>query len=221
MTNQRIPLTLFGALTVGNLVSVAAGLVTLEWLTKPLLMPMLIVLVLVSGGLAHHHARLMVFGLATATIADVALLIDTDLAFLTGMGFFLVMQACYITVFVKLGAWDGVKRRRWLIPALLAFLAAFFIPLWGELGDFAVPMALYGLALAAMAMFAIGLSTRMGIGGVLFLLSDLLIGINVGGLDFPGRGIVIMSTYIAAQYLLISGWLRITAPTAERPVTPG
>lgn len=215
MTNQRIPLTLFGALTVGNLISVATGLSTLEWLTKPLLMPMLIVLVLVSGGLAHHHARLMVFGLATATIADIALLIDTDLAFLIGMGFFLIMQAGYITVFVKLGAGNGVRRRPWLIPALLVFLAAFFIPLWSELGDFAVPMALYGLALAGMALFAIGLSTRTGIGGVLFLISDLLIGINVGGLDFPGRGVIIMTTYIAAQYLLITGWFRVTTPSRE------
>lgn len=205
---RRFILGTFTALAIANPVGVAIGSSSLEWWTKPLLMPMLIGLVVTSGGLAHHHARLMVFGLAAATVADIALLIPDEPAFLVGMGFFLVMQACYIRVFIGLGALPKVMGRRWIVAVPAAVLAAFFIPLWNSLGPLAAPMLVYGVALAAMAVFATGLSTRAGVGGVLFLISDLLIGVNVADLDFPGRGPIIMATYVLAQYLLVTGWLQ-------------
>lgn len=215
---QRVVLTVFGILTIGNLASVAIGNSALEWWTKPLLMPMLILLVIASGGLAYHHARLMVLGLAAATIADVALLIPGQTTFLTGMGFFLLMQACYIRVFIGLDAWSGITGRPWVVAVPATVLVLFFVPLWTTLGQLAVPMLVYGTALAAMAVCAIGLSKRTGIGGVLFLISDLLIGINIADLDFPGRSPIIMTTYIAAQYLLVTGWLH-RAGVAERSTT--
>ena len=217
-TMKRYLVAAFAVVAVANLVSVGIGNATLEWVTKPLLMPLLALLIVVGGGLAHHHARLMVLGLAAATIADVALLIPGQTAFLAGMGFFLIMQVCYIRVFLGLNAWSGVKQRVWVVAAPVAILFAFFIPLWTSLGPLAGPMLVYGTALAFMAVCAMGLSLRAGVGGVLFLISDLLIGVNVAGHDFTGRSLIIMSTYIAAQYLLVTGWAALAA--AATPTTP-
>ncbi|WP_211354583.1 lysoplasmalogenase [Stackebrandtia albiflava] len=205
-----LPLAGYALLTAGNLVGVGFDLPAVEWATKPLLMPMLAVLLLTSGGLRLRHGVTMVTGLAAATVADVALLIEGDTAFLVGMGFFLVMQVCYITVFLRMGAWNRIRRFPWLVSVFALVLAAFLVPLWNQLGDMAVPIAGYGTALATMAMFAVGLSNRLGLGGVLFLISDLLIGVGVAGVDFTGRGLIIMATYIAAQYLIVSGWLTLS-----------
>jgi uncharacterized membrane protein YhhN len=51
------------------------------------------------------------------------------------------------------------------------------------------------------------------VGGVLFLVSDLLIGLGAADLDIPASGFLVMSTYALAQLLIVTGWvLAVRAP---------
>jgi len=57
---------------------------------------------------------------------------------------------------------------------------------------------------------------------VLFLVSDLLIGLGAADLDVPASGFLVMSTYALAQLLIVTGWVLVvrepslTAASAAR-----
>jgi hypothetical protein len=61
------------------------------------------------------------------------------------------------------------------------------------------------LLLTATAVASGRHGKRSGLGGALFLISDALIAMRMAGRDFPGRGVLVMSTYATGQYLLASG----------------
>jgi uncharacterized membrane protein YhhN len=45
-------------------------------------------------------------------------------------------------------------------------------------------------------------------GAILFALSDGMIAVNKFAFEIPGQQILIMSTYITAQYLIVQGLLK-------------
>ena len=79
-------------------------------------------------------------------------------------------------------------RRTWPIAAgYLAFWVGANAGARPRLGDLRVPVLIYSLALCVMATFAAGVDRRVGLGGLLFLISDMLIGVDLADLGFPGR----------------------------------
>jgi len=181
---------------------------------KGLLMPSLLLWVVIALGAAAP--RLLVGGLILATLGDVGL--QFDALFLVGMAGFFAMQVCYVLGFIQLGAWPRVRRSWGIAAGYLAFWVAANAALGPRLGDFRVPILIYSLALCVMATVAAGVDRRVGLGGLLFLLSDMLIGVDLADLGFPGRGMVVMITYLAAQYLIATGWARRVDPNVLVPV---
>ncbi|WIM94249.1 lysoplasmalogenase [Actinoplanes oblitus] len=183
----------FIAVAILEVIAVAADWPALQWLTKPLLAPLLIWYV-------GERNRLSA-ALAFAFLGDVALLLDGRPAFLAGMLFFLGAQLCFLTAFLR--------RARPRVPAFAAYAivwAAVNALLWSRLGALRLPILIYSLALAAMAAAAVGVSRRTALGGALFLLSDLMIGVGAAGLHLPASGVLIMTTYAAALYLIVTGF---------------
>ena len=71
-------------------------------------------------------------------------------------------------------------------------------------------MAAYSLLLTGTALTAAGCSLRTGVGGLLFFISDGLIALRLADLPQPPMaGLWIMSTYIAALFLLAAGSLAL------------
>lgn len=214
----------FAAALAADLVAVTAEADDVRWVTKPALMLLLLGFLTVSARPGSATARLLGVGLAFAWAADIALLVDGTEAFLTGMALFGLMQICYLVVFVRAGAPERL-RRRWTVPAVyLAFWAAAITVLWPRLDALAAPIAVYGLLLVAMGAAASGLGRVAAVGGALFVVSDLLLGLGVAGTDFPLRDQAVMATYGAAQLLIVLGCLRIPAfapVAAARPARAG
>jgi len=62
----------------------------------------------------------------------------------------------------------------------------------------------YAAAICVMAVLATGLGPAAGIGAALFVVSDAAIALDAFGvLTLPGQSFWVMSTYIAAQLLLV------------------
>jgi uncharacterized membrane protein YhhN len=211
---QRSVWMIITALWLGYLAMDAFGVSgPVHTLVKGLLMPSLLLWVVVALGPAAP--RLLVAGLVFATIGDVGL--EFDALFLVGMAGFFSMQVCYVLGFIGMGAWPAV-RRSWAVAAgYLAFWVAANAVLGPRLGELRIPILLYSLALCVMATFAAGVDRRIGLGGLLFLISDMLIGVDLADLGFPGRGMVVMVTYLAAQYLIATGWARRVDPMVIVP----
>jgi uncharacterized membrane protein YhhN len=197
----------YAAIAAAHLIGIAAGVTWLEWVTKFLLVPSLVVWVGLNRG-----PRLVVAALAFGALGDMALQFDS--LFIVGMGFFAAGHVCYVTYFLRNG------RPRWYIAALYGVAwAGLVVFLWPSLGALQIPVAAYSLLLTGTAITSSGLGARTGIGGLLFFISDGLIALRLAELPQPPMpGLWIMSTYIVAQYLLASGALRAASVTAARPL---
>ena len=202
------------------LLDVVGGQITAIDVLGTALTPVLLVLLLVWLLLAQgtRAPRLLVAGMVFAWLGDVALDGPGDTRFLLGIGFFLVMQICYMTGFVRLGAAAWLRERWWVPTGAAALWLGLNLVLGPSLGDLRWPLAVYSAALVTMATLSLGVSPRVGTGGVLFLVSDLLIGLGAAGLDFPLRDLLVMATYAIAQLLIVTGWAALTAPATSTDV---
>ncbi len=76
-----------------------------------------------------------------------------------------------------------------------------------------------------MASTAAAHGWRVGIGGGLFLVSDLMIAMDVAGVGAPpGPPIWVMATYALGQALIVTGWAAlqqvVAQPRDDRAVQP-
>ncbi|MEV5768524.1 lysoplasmalogenase [Micromonospora sp. NPDC052213] len=194
----------FGVVAAVELIGVAADVTALQWLAKPLLAPVLLAYLL----RARRRVDGVAVGLVFATAGDVALLLSGRTAFLVGMGCFLGAQIGFLTAFLR--------HRRPPVAAVVGYLvcwAAANVALWNALGPLRLPVLGYSLALSLMAAAATGVSRRVAAGGALFLVSDLLIGLDAAGTTLPGHSLAVMTTYIAALLLITTGWAEATGRT--------
>jgi uncharacterized membrane protein YhhN len=134
--------------------------------------------------------------------------------FLAGIGLFLIAQIIYIIVLrrstYQTPAFDFVRT----LPFLAYGLALFYLLL--PAGDFSLPIIVYGLVILSMTITArlregntAQESYRLALwGSVLFVLSDSILAINAFHMPIPYAGAFIMSTYCAAQLLLVKGVLK-------------
>jgi branched-subunit amino acid transport protein AzlD len=134
---------------------------------------------------------------------------------------FLCAQVVYVVAFWPYREGSVLRRRRAVAaaygPVYLALVTTVAVraPSGGAAAAaFVAGVAVYGAVLVAMAVLATGVDRLAGIGGVLFLVSDGLIGVGqvapeVAGALPPGVfGFLVMLTYVAAQTLLAAGVLR-------------
>lgn len=206
---------LVGGLWLGYLLLDLAGVGgPVHTLVKGLLMPSLLLWLVASLGAATP--RLLAAGLVLATVGDVGL--EYDATFLVGMAGFFAMQVCYVVGFLGLGAWPRVRASWGVALGYLAFWVAANAVLGPRLGELRIPIAVYSLALCVMATVAAGVGRRVGLGGLMFLVSDMLIGLDLADLGFPGRGLVVMLLYLSAQYAITTGWARHVDPAIRLPV---
>lgn len=64
--------------------------------------------------------------------------------------------------------------------------------------DIKIPALVYTVFLGTMAAHTSGVSRRMALGGLLFSVSDILIGFSLGGWESLFSGVVVRATYVLA-----------------------
>ena len=148
----------------------------------------------------------MVTALIFCLLGDIALIWDH--LFLLGVGFFLVAHLLFIRA---LTSRFGFR----LAPVVLIFALALILGmsfyLWSGLDNtlkIAIPIYATLIGLMGAQALSIGLRRRsslraqIALGGVLFILSDTLLGINAFKTPFAFSGVFILSTYWGALTLL-------------------
>jgi len=187
---------------------------------KTLMIPVLAVIFLINlrpgSDLLH---KLMLTGLFFSWAGDVLLEVPNQAAdlFIPGLICFLLANIMYLlTFFLTRGENFINKRGIWVLIPVLFFGAGIIIYLHNDLGDMMIPVTIYTLVILTMVTGAINrikkvnaVSYRLVLAGaILFLISDSALAINKFGHPFRGSSIVIMSTYLLAQYLIITGYIR-------------
>jgi uncharacterized membrane protein YhhN len=207
---MSLPLRLFIVAATVELTGVALSWQPLQWSAKPLLAPLLLWYVLRTTAMSPIG-----WGLVLATAGDIALLVPGTVPFLLGMACFLGTQVCFLLAFLR-----RASLHRPAAAGYALLWAALNALLWPSLGPLRIPILVYSLALSAMAAAAFAVSRTVATGAALFLLSDLLIGLGAADLDFPGRDLVVMTTYIAALLLITTGSTRPHGPPGRGDRAP-
>lgn len=210
-TLSRVFLALFAALALTHLAVQLLGFDAWSRPTQVFLMPAL--LSVVASATRRPRSRIIILAmvaLAFSWLGDTApAFASGDIAFLLLVGFFLVAQVVYVVAFWPYRAESTLSRRRWGLVPYVGFVAVLVWVCAPHAGGLLVPVLLYGLVLGLMAILATGLGPWVAVGGALFLISDALIALRTfaPAWDPPVGGFWVMSTYIAAQTLIILGLL--------------
>jgi uncharacterized membrane protein YhhN len=184
----------FAALAAADALLAATGRDRPRWLTKPLLMPVLM------AGRDRPAQR----ALALGGVGDVALLGRGEIAFTTGLVSFLAGHVAWIIALRHRPGGGYLRARPTLAMPHVATFGAMNTYLWRRTGQDRIPVLVYSAALLAMSLTALDTgSPRTAAGGALFLASDTLLALDkFGDLRLPAHEGVVMATYASAQALL-------------------
>ncbi len=189
------------------------------WL-KPLLMPVLLIILLFSGHLIHFK-NFIVCALLFSWVGDVLLLFEENkpLFFIAGLSAFLLAHVMYILYFLKLPASGKslLRTQPWLAALVAGYGMSLLNILWPGLGEMKIPVALYAAVICTMIICSLHAFNRVNspsnrllvTGALLFALSDSLLAIHKFLKPFPYAGAAIMLSYCAAQFCIVSGVIRV------------
>lgn len=147
-----------------------------------------------------------------ALLGDIFLLQEAENYFLLGLGSFFIMQLLYAYVFAKqirIGALKEIDKIIYI--SIVGILLNFF--LWNHTGGLRLPVICYTLSILAMAITA---TVRWKVSGykqvlwgvLLFVFSDSYLGINKFRISLWEADLVVMSSYMAAQGLIVFGYVK-------------
>lgn len=205
---------LFSGLALAYILRTHQGELPFGYLLKVL--PLLLLL----GYVAWHWRSLIsvasqrsykwwLFGLSFGMVGDVLLAIDGQQLFVFGLAAFLVGHLGYLQALRPFSQ----THKRLLVP-YGAYATAVIWLMWPQLGAMAAPVLVYISVILAMSLatwVSVHSNRLLQYGGLLFIASDSLIGLNKFWQPIPHAGSLIMLTYYAAQWLIAFGLLRRAA----------
>lgn len=196
----------------------------LEFLTKPLLMPLLAVYFAQYGRSADVPRIRFYLALFFAWGGDMLLMFAQPtsphalLFFLGGLGSFLVMQLLYWNLYsvCRMPSTEPtlLRQKPYLLLPVVLVAAAFYWAAFPQLDlVLRIAVAIYAVALSGMVILSLQRWQRtppasfwaVFIGASLFMISDLMIGLNRFVAEFPLAGPAIMLTYTLGQGLIVGG----------------
>ncbi|MDZ7608619.1 MAG: lysoplasmalogenase [Cyclobacteriaceae bacterium] len=218
----RFALYGFYAVSIVNLYAQVMKVEIADFISKPLLMVTLLIYYLTARkSSATMLTWLVAAALVFSWVGDVLLMYQSRMAnlFLFGLGAFLVAQVFYIIAYRNAIDHDVQLPMSKFVAFRLVFLIVYggglvFI-LHEKLGDLLIPVAAYTAVIIAMGISAIlrkGKTSDSSFvlvysGALLFIMSDSMIAINRFSHPLVQSGLLIMATYIAAQFLIVKGLL--------------
>ncbi|HEU5484229.1 MAG TPA: lysoplasmalogenase [Microlunatus sp.] len=171
---------------------------------RVLLMPLLIWLCWAGAERRTRLVILVAVALAFSWLGDVV-----GVTILLKIGLFLVAQIVYIVAFRPYWRRSLIGRRPLLITYGTALAAVIGI-VASQAGPLTVAVAIYGAGLALMAVLATGVDRLTGLGGTLFLLSDIVLAVEffVAPGAIPSAAAINMALYLPGQLMITLGVLQ-------------
>jgi len=217
--NKRFWIILYLLVLAADLFAVYNSNETLRYITKPLLMPLLIVLfIFETKDLASSLKKWIILALAFSWTGDVLLMFESMNGnfFIFGLVAFLLAHIFYILYFENVIRKEGLNKNYWwFLPVIIYYVSLIYI-LSPHLGDMKLPVRIYGIVISYMLIQALqagrikdlSAATLMIGGAILFITSDSILAINKFYESFEYAGIAIMLTYGIAQALITIGAVR-------------
>ena len=236
MRKSQLSIIVLYCFFVISIINLLEQIIKLGWLdmtTKPLLMIALLVHYLLGrNGKMTRLTRYMTAALLFSWGGDVLLMLQGSLdnIFILGLASFLIAHVFYIFSYKLAVNEDSDNVNKSFIRTRIAFLifigGALLYLLYPYLGDLLLPVVLYTLVIITMGIFALirrGWTIEKSFimvysGALLFIMSDALLAINKFMNPIIQARLLIMATYIAAQFLIVRGIMLHENAAEEEPI---
>lgn len=201
-------------ISYGNMATPLVAII-LKALIIPVLMLLFIINIRPAGNRSH---QMIILALIFAWCGDILLGVPKESAdlFVPGLVSFLLAHVMYLSVFFRTPGENFIIRKRtyFLVPVAIYGILLLYI-LFDRLGDMKLPVIIYTLVILTMVSSAMNRYGKVNsnswllvmAGAILFLLSDSGIAIDKFLKPLPGAQVMIMSTYVLAQYLIVTGYI--------------
>ncbi len=150
----------------------------------------------------------IVAGILAGWVMAMSHYIGPGIAFLAGLGLFLVGHVFYIICFAL--QWKWRIRRLPAAALVVAIAVTMLVSLEFEKQEMRAPVFAYILVISMMAIFAAfrrSESFAVYAGALFFIVSDCLIAFSVFDGPFPAAAFLIFITYYIAQLLIVVGFV--------------
>lgn len=182
------------------------------FLTKPLIMFSIIAFYyLQSQKTLEKQDILMMIAFTFSWLGDVFLMFSGEIFFMLGLGSFLMTHLFYIYVFSR-----NKEKANWSARIFIPILSiSVFSLIYNHVEKgLLIPVLVYMLAISLMAITASERKTNtesfrfVFVGAILFLISDSFLAIEKFAYKIPVSTLLVMSTYVLAQYFIATGFLK-------------
>jgi len=209
---------LFAMIAVLHLISIALGSATAQYITKPMIVISLLIMLGVSTTLRGRFHKRLFTGLLFALAGDVLLMfVGQDQSFfIYGLIAFLICHIFYISAFyLDFRSAPELDKKGARIAIVICSLLgiSFYVFIRQNLGMLKLPVMAYIFVICFMMMMAVFRNRRVNVlsfnlilyGAIFFITSDALLAYNKFVQPFDHAHLMIMITYITAQYLITMG----------------
>ena len=196
------------------------GLDTVNWYLKPFLLPFLLGTVLLTTD--FEGKKVLLSALLFSWIGDIILMFadKAEIYFILGLVSFLLSHVLYVVLFSRQPKTALKGNSVALYLGAILILGYFFGMvglLFPKLGPLQIPVMVYAAVITTMLFVAYKGNLTWEkpaayfilAGAICFVISDSILAINKFYDTIAQSGFWIMSTYILAQYLIVSGILRL------------
>ena len=217
--NKKYWIVIYLIVLAVDLFAVYSANETIRYVSKLLLMPLLVVFFLASTKTFFSPLKKwIVLALVFSWAGDVLLMFEPQNSkfFIVGLTAFLIAHIFYIVFYENILRIENLKKNYWLfIPVLIYYVALVYL-LSPHLGGMKLPVRVYGIVISYMLIQALQTgrindrhaALLMICGAALFITSDSLLAINKFYGSFQYAGIAVMLTYGIAQLLITLGAVR-------------
>lgn len=214
---------LFVLIVAGDLLGEFTRIPLTDYIFKPLIMVWIGgYFLLFKSGIDKQVVKMAILGFLFSWFGDLFMMFSGRfLFFVLGIASFLVAQLFYSFLFLRTinisGKRPFLKKKPVWLTLYIAYGLIVYILLFPHLGlVLKAAILLYLVAILSMSAMALN---RYGnghplsfilvfAGSLLFVCSDTMIALNRFIFPLPYEGLLIMSSYIAAQYLIMRGILK-------------
>ena len=223
--NKKFWIIIYLAVLAIDLYAVYTVNQTIRYITKPLLMPLLVVYFTTNTKpFASSLKKWIVLALLFSWLGDLMLMFESANGnfFIFGLVAFLLAHIFYILFYENVLRLESVKKNYlWFIPVLIYYTVLIYV-LSPHLGDMKLPVRIYGIVISYMLIQALQVgkiknpvaAALMIAGAMLFITSDSILALNKFYKQFEYAGILIMITYGIAQLLITMGAVKYIGSTS-------
>ena len=221
---KTIAYLLFLVIFIGELFGDILEIRGMVYVFKPLIMVWVGLFFLsFSSGIEKNVVRPAILAFLFSWFGDIFLMFSGDnfSFFILGLFSFLLAQVSYIILFLRTTHLQGnisyLKKKSFYLIFFVGYGLLVYVLLLPHLdGILKIAVLVYMLALLGMSAMALNrfgnvpLSSARFVfaGSVLFVVSDTLIAINKFVVALPYERVLIMTTYMLAQFLIVRGLLK-------------